>query len=259
MEQYLHSIYNATDDLTTLDHPIPDMDLAAAILMSLPPSYDSLINSLDYTKGSKLDINYVIAYILKCDHQLKSKNGESVFYSKNRESAFYLKKGKGKYQTNEYTIGRNECRYCHRHGHYEKDCRKKKADEGKKDETRTQNSSNKVHAATEFAWVAQEFDQYQALVAAESRDHWIADLGATIHIAYDCTVFITYEPTPGHTIQGVGSMPVMGWGNIKILLSVNRKTSEMTLMDVIHTPQMEFNLLSIPHIANGLFDIHFRT
>ena len=116
-----------------------------------------------------------------------------------------------------------------------------------------------MHAATEFVWVAQEFNQYQALITTESHDHWITDLGATIHIAYDHTVFITYEPTPRHTIQGVGSMPVMEWGNVKILLSINGKTSEMTLMDVIHTPQMEFNLLSIPHITNGPFNIHFRT
>ena len=33
----------------------------------------------------------------------------------------------------------------------------------------------------------------------------------------------------------------------------------MTLTDVIHAPQMEFNLLSIPHIMNGPFDIHFGT
>ena len=33
----------------------------------------------------------------------------------------------------------------------------------------------------------------------------------------------------------------------------------MTLTDVIHAPQMEFNLLSIPHIANGPFDVHFET
>ena len=151
MEQHLHSICNTTDDLAMLDRPIPDTDLATAILMSLPPSYDSLIDSLNYIKGSKLDVNHVITCILKYDWQLKSKNGESVFYSK---------KGKGKYQANERTIGRNECRYCHRHGHYEKDCWKKKADKGKKDKTRTQNSSNKAHAATEFAWVAQEFDQY---------------------------------------------------------------------------------------------------
>ena len=30
-------------------------------------------------------------------------------------------------------------------------------------------------------------------------------------------------------------------------------------MNVIHTPQMEFNLLSIPYIANGPFDIYFGT
>ena len=113
MEQHLCSICNATDDLTTLDHPIPDTDLAAAILMSLPPSYDLLIDSLDYTKGLKLDINHIIACILERDCRLKSKNGESAFYSK---------KGKGKYQMNKRTIGRNECRYCHRHRHYEKDC-----------------------------------------------------------------------------------------------------------------------------------------
>ena len=116
-----------------------------------------------------------------------------------------------------------------------------------------------MHAATEFTWVAQEFNQYQALITTESCDHWITDLEATIHVAYDHTAFITYEPTPGHTIQGVGSMPVMGRGNIKILLSINGKTSEMTLTDVIYILQMEFNLLSIPHITNGLFDIHFGT
>ena len=113
MEQHLRSIRNTADDLATLDRPIPDMDLAAAILMSLPPSYDSLIDSLDYTKGLKLDVNHVIACILERDRRLKSKNGESAFYSK---------KGKGKYQMNKHTIGRNECRYCHRHRHYEKDC-----------------------------------------------------------------------------------------------------------------------------------------
>ena len=104
MEQHLCSIRNATDDLAMLDHPIPDMDLAAAILMSLPPSYNLLINLLDYMKGSKLDINHIIARILERDRRLKSKNRESVFYSK---------KGKGKYQVNERTVGRNECRYCH--------------------------------------------------------------------------------------------------------------------------------------------------
>ena len=67
MEQHLHSIYNTTDDLAMLDHPIPDIDLTAAILMSLPPSYDSLIDSLDYTKGLKLDVNHVITCILKHD------------------------------------------------------------------------------------------------------------------------------------------------------------------------------------------------
>ena len=81
MEQHLRSIRNTADNLATLDHPIPDTDLAAAILMSLPPSYDSLIDLLDYTKGLKLDINHVIARILERDRRLKSKNGESAFYS----------------------------------------------------------------------------------------------------------------------------------------------------------------------------------
>ena len=67
MEQHLHSIRNTADDLATLDCHIPDTDLTAAILMSLPPSYDSLIDSLDYMKGLKLDVNHVITHILKHD------------------------------------------------------------------------------------------------------------------------------------------------------------------------------------------------
>ena len=67
MEQHLHSIHNAADDLAMLNCPILDMDLAAVILMSLPPSYNSLIDLLNYIKGLKLDINHVIACILKHD------------------------------------------------------------------------------------------------------------------------------------------------------------------------------------------------
>ena len=67
MEQHLCSIRNAADDLAMLDCPIPDTDLATAILMSLPPSYDLLINSLDYMKGLKLDVNHIITHILEHD------------------------------------------------------------------------------------------------------------------------------------------------------------------------------------------------
>ena len=67
MEQHLCSIRNAADDLATLDRPIPDMDLTTVILMSLPPLYNLLIDSLNYTKGSKLDINHIITHILKHD------------------------------------------------------------------------------------------------------------------------------------------------------------------------------------------------
>ena len=67
MEQHLRSIHNTTDNLATLDRPIPDTDLTAAILISLPPSYNLLIDLLDYTKGSKLDVNHIIARILERD------------------------------------------------------------------------------------------------------------------------------------------------------------------------------------------------
>ena len=67
MEQHLHSICIAADNLTMLDCPIPDMDVTTVILMSLPPSYNLLIDSLNYMKGSKLDVNYVITHILECD------------------------------------------------------------------------------------------------------------------------------------------------------------------------------------------------
>ena len=80
---------------------------------------------------------------------------------------------------------------------------------------------------------------------AVSPDSWLADSACTSHIVWDREIFIDYTPTPGHQISRFGKAPGLGRGTIKLESTMEGKISTITLKNVVHAPDMPFNLISI--------------
>jgi hypothetical protein len=131
--------------------------------MSLPPSFDNLITSLESMSTKDVDLQFIVVWLF---HEIsKRKESEST------KNVALLNKT---HKANEKL-----CFYCKKPGHFVRNCLKKKNDE-----------KQKVNQVCE--------DQEQMFVAALSaNDHttydWIIDFSATQHMTFKRKWFTTYE------------------------------------------------------------------
>jgi hypothetical protein len=142
---------------------ITDEDVYMVLLMNLPPSFDSLVTSLESMSTKDVDLQFIVARLLH--EESKRKECESS------ETTALLNKT---HKSNDKL-----CFYCKKPGHFVKNCLKKKTSE-----------REKVNQACE--------DHEQMFIAALSaNDHttydWIVDSGATQHMTFEQKWFTTYE------------------------------------------------------------------
>jgi hypothetical protein len=102
------------------------------------------------------------------------------------------------------------CFRCREKGHIGQQC-KKKAKGGKESKSGKQKETMEASAAAddEFAFCG---DCGNDTVLVVSPDSWLADSACTLHIAWDCGIFVNYTPTPGHQISGFGKALGLGEG-----------------------------------------------
>ena len=77
---------------------------------------------------------------------------------------------------------------------------------------------------------------------------WITDSGATDHMTFESSLFITYSPCPStrKVVTADGSLTtVAGIGDVQI-------NSSLTLKNVLHVPKLSTNLISIHKLTHDL-------
>jgi hypothetical protein len=81
-------------------------------------------------------------------------------------------------------------------------------------------------------------------------NRFILDSGASSHLVGRKDIFIQYEDFDGPISNGIGGSQIspIGKGTIRIVCNVNRKQQGLTLKDVLYSPQVGVNLLSIGQI-----------
>ena len=130
------------------------------------------------------------------------------------------------------------CNYCHKKGHRENECRKKKA---------------------ENANIAQEQDKEQhvmvanhALYAADS-NIWIGDTGATSHMTNNDFGMFDCSTSNANVYVGNGkALKASKIGKIKLQNVVNGKITSFIIQDVLYVPELSGNLFSLTKgITNG--------
>jgi hypothetical protein len=133
------------------------------------------------------------------------------------------------------------CFRCREKGHIGWQCRKKAKDgKGNKGGRQRETMEANVVVDEEFAFCGDCGDN---TVLIFSLDSWLADSMCTSHVVQDHEIFINYTPTPGHQISGFGKAPGLGRGAIRLESTVGGKTLTITLKNIIHAPDMLFNLV----------------
>ncbi len=116
MVVHINMVKALADQLCSIEMNITDEDVYMVLFMSLPPSFDTLVTSLESMSIKNVDLQFIVARLL---HKVsKRKECESS------KTTTLLNKT---HKSNEKL-----CFYCRKPGHFVKNCLKKKNDEKEK-------------------------------------------------------------------------------------------------------------------------------
>jgi hypothetical protein len=113
---HINTVKALADQLRSIEMNITDENVYMVLLMSLPPSFDNLVTSLESMSTKDVDLHFIVTRLL---HEVsKRKECESS------ETTALMNKI---HKSNEKL-----CFYCKKPGHFVRNCLKKKSDEKKK-------------------------------------------------------------------------------------------------------------------------------
>ena len=253
LQDYLKTCVELFNEMAVIGDALSEEDKVISLLASLPDKYSVLVTALE-AQDSVPSWEVVQERLL---HEEAKKNGEGPSqpsHSQNSDtSALFSGNGRKVFQQkqNKRYI---KCFNCGKEGHMKKDCRMlkyQKANKPNKSESVnvTHSQPNNDSNITLLAGAFTSVDEIE-------KNAFIIDSGATQHMCCSNENMINYEmlSTPvsvqigdGRVLKGVGT----GCINIKTSLP-NNEIKNICLQDVLHVPELSFNLISVSKAsANG--------
>jgi hypothetical protein len=246
---------------------LEEEDYASILIVSLPPSYNGLIEMLTQNADTnKTNITSDMVYKRVCDAYNKcllrqDENGNG------QDELFAVSTCKPKDKKN------IECFNCHKKGHIKADCwAKGSSKEGQGPRPRQGSMQENMAAALDNikneSWatikvIDKENDTAMAVVvtSAACPDKWIYtvlyDSGMSRHMTPHQDHFVTYHQIDLHPIMAAdkGVFYAIGKGDVRIQVPNRQKTMEVVLWDTLHTPHMGLMVVSVGHIANAGYTV----
>ena len=271
MEDQINEKRTIARQLGGLGFPLEDKVLAMAIVISLPPEYRIVqsIASATATGSNDLDTKTISAQIL-AEEQRQREAGES------NQSALYTragKPGKSKAATPKKGDAKPKCQNCKKTGHTIEKCWAPGGGaegQGPKKGTlaKPKDEKAKVAAEEKIVEVFMAEVTVSALVAdnlkTSSRNStWIIDSGASAHMSCRRHFYSTYEKInpPRRVWMGNNQyIEAIGIGTIGVTLDIGGgKSAEAVFTKVLHVPELNGNLLSVPELTFGGLSTLFRS
>lgn len=245
MENHLSSIIAISDQMAIIGQPLPDSQLNALIMLSLPESWDAVQVALDDGQDRAVEetMNRLSAEAER--RALRASVKES---KRSNAGALSAQQGEGKGP---------ECWHCHERGHVKRECPKKGAKgEGEKGEKGGKGGGKKFGAKSAKG----EREEYvhtlsitipDALVDTkaslcthpEHTEHWVVDSGAGKHFTGRLDSLSDFVSSP-LTVEVANGRRLVAPGYGKATLKTGQHEL-ISLAQVYYLPEAKMGLLSV--------------
>ena len=257
IKAHLNAMTKLREELEGIGASVLDEDFGTMLLMSLPPSYRSLLHTITHAaslSGVAINLNDLMRIVLEESHQCELSENNP----KSADAALNATKGKGHKGKGNTNLQKNPCVTCKCTNHKTEDCFSKGG--AKEGQAPWQKKSDKAYTATTSNTKQSDADDYLAFtcfgdpldrtaaIASTKRPHEvILDSGATAHFCPDRSMFTTYVPTAHKAVTAADGRILSSIGRGDILLQVPNGSgvSKFKLKNVAHAPSMAFTLISI--------------
>jgi hypothetical protein len=247
LQEHINKLTRIHQRLTTLGEQPSDSSFITALLISLPETYNNLITVLEAQKD--LTSSYVIGKLL--EEERKKVEGSSTTTS----TAF---KAKTPYQNKSKKV--TTCFHCHRSNHRSSECWTKYPHKKPKDfgTIPTQKKANIVETTDKTP----SSTIFMATTSNSREKHsWYLDSGATDHFTPHKEYYKSYTPLIHPKNVQVGDkdiIPAVGVGTVELKILVENQTQNLTIQNVLYTPDLDSSLLSAATIIDKGFEIRMR-
>ena len=140
------------------------------------------------------------------------------------------------------------CNYCKRLGHIEPKCWTKLSHLDPKNKTNSNPNPALIAAKGDEEHVVCLMAKYEESSVEKNSSNWFVDSGCSNHMTFNKSLFSSY--TSGHpstvSLGNNNKANIAGIGKIEIPILVEGKRVKCTLKNVLHVPDLGYQLLSVP-------------
>ena len=199
MSEHLNDYNKILADLQNLEVDISSEDKALLLLNSLPDTYDHLITTFLYGKD-EIEFDDVSNALTNNEYRMKDKQAQ-----RNMMTEALIIKG----MSNDKELKKDECAYCHKKGHWKKDC---PLLQNKDDKNSNANVAHDCDEDSDFALTSSSF-------VCDSNE-WVLDSTCTFHMCPKKEWFYNLEESElGLVVMGNDqTCEILGKGKIKLKL-----------------------------------------
>ena len=249
--QFANRIRQLAATLKSMNVIISESEMAMALLNGLPEEYNALISALDAIDEdeTKLRFEFIKARIMQEEQRIAMRSKSAV--AKSESAALFSNQPvrDGQQSSNDRNARRRPyCNYCKRLGHTESKCWTKFPN---------MNPHNKSKSYTKPALFANQSDEDPVVCLMAKYDNagepknsgkWFIDSGCSNHMTYNKRLFSSYTSDHPSAVElGNGNKAeVRGKGTVEIYISVHGKRVKCVLQNVLHVPDLGYQLLSVP-------------
>ena len=211
IRDYVNKFDRIISDLKDIDVKIDEEDQALMLLLSLPESYENLVQTLmlvgdtltiDETRTSLLadDLRKVATSGMSSSGREHREQAQGLFATRGRTSERGQDKGR-KSRSKSRALAERPCFKCGELGHFKANCPNKRV-LFKKQTNNDNNSKGKQQDFPEASYVSNEEDE---CFSVSEKDHdisgkWMFDSGASHHMCPNKKWFTTYQSIDGGTV-----------------------------------------------------------